>query len=217
MKLHATIAGTPVYTYEDGSVEYMGELTVDGDGAPKCYHPAGSPPGLDYLANAGKPGNWWGLAVNGKGKPIVQTIADPAPGFYVSTTAYKVPGYRHGDPRRELNSEQVSFIVVPSTLWKSLPGIVLGCKALVIDTLTGKSISAVVGDIGPANHLGEASIAAARALGLNADPKRGGSSQKRFKYLFWPGIPAEGFRLQGKPAPAALAAISAVEDVVYVS
>ncbi|MBW1728304.1 MAG: hypothetical protein JRI63_06915 [Deltaproteobacteria bacterium] len=40
---------------------------------------------IDFLANAGRPGNWKSLVShNGrtKGVPVVQGLSDPFPGFY---------------------------------------------------------------------------------------------------------------------------------------
>src|SRR5262245_50331332 len=67
------------------AVFYAGGMMIDADGAYRAYHPANK--GLDFLANGGKPGNWWALVTeNGKpsGTPVVQGPADPAPGFYIS-------------------------------------------------------------------------------------------------------------------------------------
>lgn len=66
-------------------------------------------------------------------------------------------------------------------------GTVLGCRATVTDLRTGREISAIVGDFGPATHLGEGSIALAKALGIPSDPKTGGTDEARFEYRFWPG------------------------------
>jgi hypothetical protein len=46
-------------------------LAIDCDGHPQAYHPDGSPPGVDYLANAGSPGNWWGIATDSDDDPYV--------------------------------------------------------------------------------------------------------------------------------------------------
>lgn len=68
---------------------------------------------------------------------------------------------------------------------------VLGCKATVEDTKTGKILKAAeVLEFGPRAKLGEASIACAEFLGVPSSPKHGGTSEKRFIYTFFPGIPA---------------------------
>ena len=58
----------------------------------------------------------------------------------------------------------------------------LGCKADITDTKTGKSLTCVCAEIGPSNHLGEASMSVCNYFGLKADPKSGGivADKKRF-------------------------------------
>jgi hypothetical protein len=75
--------------------------------------------GLDYLANAGKPGNWWALVTdNGKssGNPVVQSSSDPAPSFYISTTSLEDSSVGREDPRRYVNAEWINFFVLPGKL-----------------------------------------------------------------------------------------------------
>ncbi len=217
-----TVNGTPVIEKPDLSVSYLSAFTVDGDGSPRCYGPSGcKPQPLDYLANAGGPGNWWGIATrNGfpYGQPVVQSATDPFPGLYVSTTAYKIRGFSNGDPRRELNSEIVPFMVVPLRLVDAVRGVVLGCRGRITDNRTGLYVDCVVGDLGPNNHLGEASIAAASALKLPTSPKTGGSSARMFTYECWPGIAANGFSLQpaARLSVARVASLDAVANAVYV-
>jgi hypothetical protein len=201
------IGGVPVFIdYYDNGKEYVywtGEMTIDADGSPRAYGPSGTKP-LDYLANAGSPGNWWGIATDNQesdGVPIVQGTEDPWPGYYVSTTAYLVPGYKWSDPRRYLDSEAVLFTVVPGNVRKATVGICKGCRARVTDKKSregkGKAVECVIGDVGPSDHMGEASIALARFFGVNPNPKSGGSSDKtRFQYEMWPGVAAKGYALQ---------------------
>ncbi len=196
MKILATVRGCPIQLLDDGSVSFgpVG-LTVDADGSPHAYAPKGKA-GLDYLANAGYPGNWWGIATDKNGTPFLQTEGDAAPGFYVSTTSYQHRKIMKRDPRRYLDAEVENFIVIPEFLRGRVKPIVLGCKAEVIEVKTGKVVSGIVGDFGPATHLGEASIAVAKELGLNADPKRGGTDAARFVYKFYPGVKVQGYELQ---------------------
>jgi len=186
-----------VFLRDDGSVSFIGEMTIDADGSPRAYGPKGTSP-LDDLDNAGHDGNWWGIATdNGAsdGRPLIQGQHDPFPGYYISTTAYQVPGFALTDPHAYLDSEKVPFIVVPGRLVRAVPGVVLGCKARITYPRTGKTVEAVVGDRGPNDHIGEASMATAAALEVPNDPRHGGSAGI-FLYELWPDVPAPGFQLQ---------------------
>lgn len=181
---------------------FVAGMGVDADGANGhdgsrrgAYGPANTDP-LDYLANAGEEGNWWGVVTNKKtGKPIIQGIHDPAPGYYVSSTSYTHKDRLEGDPARYLDSAVEMYVVLPSHWRKEVREIVLGCHCVVLDLSTKKICNAVVGDFGPKNKLGEGSIALARYFGLDFNPKKGGTEQMRFKYTFYPGVAALGYRL----------------------
>lgn len=193
---------------QDGSYSFKAGMSVDADGANgadgsgrAAYGPPGTKP-LDYLANAGGPGNWWGIVTDRNGDPVVQGMEDPAPGYYISTTSYqrRVDGEGKSLPKtstyRYLDSATEFFIVVPSH-WRSIVrGVVLGCRATITDTTTVNTIEAVVGDFGPRSHIGEASMACAAAFGLNPNPKNGGTEREKFIYTFYPDIPADGYELQ---------------------
>lgn len=164
------IGGVEV-TIVSGIARWTSGLAVDGDGSPRCYAPSGSAlRGLDHLANGGKPGNWWGLACDDDGIPYVQHMDDPCPGFYVSTTALIDPNYQKRDPRRYVNSETVPYVAVPPELLQA--GVRKGDLCLV--THGPLKCGAIVADVGPKRHIGEGSIALAKALNINADPRRGG-------------------------------------------
>lgn len=164
-------------------------LAIDADGHPQAYHPKGSPPGLDYLANAGRPGNWWGIATdNGmsSGTPIIQSPSEPAPGFYVSTTALVDRARKNANPARYVNSGQVPYIVLPLRP-KFHAAQTLGDMAMIFNNATGKSSWAIYADIGPTNQLGEGSMALAEALGVNSNPKTGGTPKETIAMIYWPG------------------------------
>ena len=158
---------------DDSAFFYVSGLMVDADGSPHAYHPPPDP-GLDYIGNAGKPGNWWALVTDSgaaDGNPVVQKPTDPAPGYYISTTSLEDKTRPTNDPTRYVNAETINFIVLPARL--NL-GATLGDFAVVIrpDTLTYDY--AVYADVGPANKIGEASIALAQGIGINSNPKTGG-------------------------------------------
>src|SRR6266481_3853569 len=157
---------------DDSAFFYESGMEIDADGAYHAYNPDGKS-GLDYLANAGHSGNWWALVTdNGQpsGSPLIQTDDDPAPGFYISTTSLEDSNCDRKDPRRYVNAEGINFIVLPGRL-------ALGAK---LDDY------AVYADVGPANKIGEASIALAAALGIPSNPKNGGIGHG-IAYIVFPG------------------------------
>lgn len=176
------LPGTEALAYESG-------LAVDADGAPDAYGPEGR--GRDALANAGKPGSWWGVVTDtGKasGTPVVQGPSDPKPGFYVSSTSLQDPAKAASDPRRYVDSSTVPYVAIsPRLLKRSLAGgAQLGDVVAVANRTNGKVSYAVVADVGPKDKLGEGSIALAEALGVSGDPRHGGTA-KGILYVVFPG------------------------------
>lgn len=90
---------------------------------------------------------------------------------------------------KPINSDVVRGIVLPPECIKAVQPMVLGCKAQV--TYRGKTVDAVVFDVGPHNKLGEGSAALAKALHINPDPNNGGVDEHEVTFRFYPGIAAE--------------------------
>ena len=155
-----------VFFYESG-------MMIDADGGHHAYHPDDRS-GLDYLCNAGKPGNWWALVTdNGRpsGSPVVQSTSDPAPGFYISKTSLADKCVDDNDPRRYVNAESVNFFVLPAKLGL---GAKLGDFGVVIRPDRNDYDYAVYADVGPGGKIGEASVSLAAALSIPSSPKTGG-------------------------------------------
>jgi Fungal chitosanase of glycosyl hydrolase group 75 len=169
-----SIGGVSIYKDSKGAIIWKSSFAVNADGSPHAYAPDNS--GLDYTANAGSPGNWWGVWAppDGKGQPIVQAAYHPAPGHYISTTALVDPNYPDGHPDRYVDSERYGFYVIPGgQSWCKL-----GDVGLALNTKTGDNFYFAMGDIGPQNQIGEGSMLLAKCLGLSTDPKKGGTDQK---------------------------------------
>ena len=215
MKTIGTIHGNKIVEQTDKSVTFSAGATLDGDGAngqfgePPCYappsyvapptHPKGT---LDLLANASKPGNWFGVVTdNGDvtGSPIVQSATDPCPGAFVSATSLHLFDRSGGrlppsSPFRYVDSATVPFIAVPPMIIRGVAGIVLGCRCVVTNSSTGESVEAVVADVGPSKHLGEISVACAKAISIPVGSPHaassGGASSPTIHYQLFPGIAA---------------------------
>jgi Fungal chitosanase of glycosyl hydrolase group 75 len=185
VKLVKRIGYSDIYTLNSSSTAffYQAGMMIDADGGYHAYHPDGKS-GLDLLGNAGRPGNWWALVTDtGKptGKPVIQKDADPAPGFYISTTSLEDTTCDRKDPHRYVNAESLNFIVLPG---RSNLGAKLGDFAVVIRPATGAYDYAVYGDVGPAHKIGEASIGLAHALGVPSSPKTGGVAHGILYFVF---------------------------------
>lgn len=183
-----TVGGVNVYTTQPfPAVIYRHGLEVDSDGSPYSYHPKPDDgEGLDYLADAGHPGNWWGIVTdNGSasGSPVIQTSREPAPGFYVSSTSLEDPNFERTDPRKYVNASAIPFIVLPVRLNDF--GGHLGDIAAVCNFSNGKVAYAIAADQGPSNKLGEGSVALAKALGVNPSARDGGVGDG-IGYCFFP-------------------------------
>jgi hypothetical protein len=189
---------------DDGRVHFLADADIDADGAngqngaPAAYMTDES--GTELLANGGM------RIVNGKvvcAKPWARSIvildADNEPkvfhgGIIASMTWYLYPGHAATEPAAYVDAETVPYIVVPPVIVQRTTGVVRGCKARV--SYRGKSVDCVVADRGPANRIGELSIAAARMVGLPSSPRHGGTAKPEVLYELWPDVAAPGFVLQ---------------------
>lgn len=179
-----TIENFDVYKHNpSGAILYRAKMAIDADGCPRAYGPNNS--GLDWTANAGYPGNWWGIVTDVNGDPIIQNSSDPYPGMYVSSTSLVRTGYSNANPLRYVDSENIPYIALPSAL-QSLANIAKGDLAYVRNTTNGNTCFAYFADTGPGGKLGEGSMALAVALGINSSPKTGGTSQPILDYVVFP-------------------------------
>jgi hypothetical protein len=174
---------------------YKSGMAIDADGAIRAYHP-NDRLGLDSLTHAGHPGNWWALITDNDkpdGHPVLQRKSDPAPGYYVSTTAlYDPSNPNRRDPHRYVDAAKIPYVVLHP---KALHHARLGDFATVVNLQNGRISPAIVADeSAPDLPVGEGSIALARALGINSSPRNGGKDGS-VVYLIYPGSG------NGKPRP----------------
>jgi Fungal chitosanase of glycosyl hydrolase group 75/Peptidase_C39 like family len=161
-----TIANSYIHRFEgDLAFFWKSGYFVNADGGRHAYH-SEKGKGLDYLANAGSPGNWWGIACDSGGNPYISPE-----GYYVSTTSLCDVRQSPDDPGRYVDSESIPFIVLPSG---NTFGASLGDYAYVYNSSNGRGCGAIYADNGPANKIGEGSIALAKLLKIPHSPKNGG-------------------------------------------
>ena len=150
----------------ESAIFFKAGMAIDADGAPRAYHPDRKK-GLDFLGNAGRPGNWWGIATDNHrkdGNPIVQGPDNPAPGFYISTTALVDGTRKRSDSRRYVDSTKIPYIALPKQVMRHLR-IRKGDFAVAFNGKNRKFSYAIFADVGPAGKVGEGSIALSKALG----------------------------------------------------
>jgi len=148
---------------------YRSEMTIDGDGAPNCYGP-GDVNAIDFLENAGYPGNWWALVTdNGQpsGNPLRQKATDPFPGLYISMTSLANESLPDSNPRKWSDATAIPYFVMPDNkAFLSKSGAQIGDLGLVVHN--GKTSFAIFADESGddvAGHVGEGSVFLSQRLG----------------------------------------------------
>jgi hypothetical protein len=179
-----TVGSVPTWQRNGhNAIFYISGLKIDADGSPRAYHPEEK--GLDFNYNGGTNGNWWGVVTNDLGQPVIQGPGDPAPGYYVSATSLEDKNKKIFDQSRYVNAEEISYIVLPETLYTASQAR-LGDFAAVINKSDGKIAYAIFADVGPPGKLGEGSIALANELDIYSSPKDGGADEGII-YIVFPG------------------------------
>jgi|ERR1035437_152164 hypothetical protein len=176
----------PVYRFNNANVVFFETgMRIDADGSPHAYNPKNT--GLDDLKNAGKKGNWWGIATNNdkpEGEPVIQSDTDAAPGYYVSTTSLIDKTKNFKDPKRYVDAEKIPYFVLPPEVMNA-DDIIIGDIALIYHRKYDSVSFAIFADVGPIDKIGEGSIALANQLHIPSDAKFGGTD-KGVIYLIFP-------------------------------
>ena len=168
----------PIYKLNDRpGYFYRGCMNIDADGSPKCYHPSKDSLALDDLQNSTSNSRVYVQNVSMPGKKLG---VGPADGFYVSHTSLGI----HAHPERcdsFVDAEQIPYVVFPA----NFRDVELGACGVILNTQNGKLTHAIFADTNP--RVGEASIKAARNLGLTQNNPRNGVDENIFIYLIFPG------------------------------
>jgi hypothetical protein len=157
-------------------------MYVDADGAPNAYGPHNR--GLDFTANAVRGGRFLSVATHPDGKPVIQR-SGRFKGFYVSTTSLHNAAGNPTAPGTYVDARKIPYIVLPPEFMNQF-GVALGDLAMVTNQRNGKTSFAIFADVGPRGKIGEGSVALAHALGINDDPRHGGTGNSSIAYLVFP-------------------------------
>ncbi len=127
-------------------------MDVDVDGAPTAYGPKEKPT-LDYLKNAHYRGRAWAPIVgyltddDNPRVPVVQGPHDPAPGYYISQTAYTDKARtEERDVLRYVDASKINYVVLGSAAKKR--GARLGDFVAVYSKRTHRAVFGIVADDG---------------------------------------------------------------------
>jgi len=164
------------------AVLFHAGMYVDADGAPNAYGPHNR--GLDFTANALRGGRFLSVALHPDGSPVIQR-SGRYKGFYVSTTSLHNAAGSPTVPATYVDARRIPYIVLPPEFMKQF-GVALGDLAVVTNQKNGRSSFAIFADVGPHGKIGEGSVALARALGLNDNPRNGGTGSSNIAYLVFP-------------------------------
>jgi hypothetical protein len=164
------------------AVLFQSGMYVDADGAPNAYGPHNR--GLDFTANAVRGGRFLSVATHPDGKPVIQR-SGRFKGFYVSTTSLHNAAGSPTAPGTYVDARKIPYIVLPPEFVKQFD-VALGDLAVVTNQRNGKTSFAIFADVGPHGKIGEGSVALARALGINDDPRYGGTGNSSIAYLVFP-------------------------------
>jgi GH18 family chitinase len=181
-----TVGTTSIYSIAGKNAFFFNAgLTVAAEGAPNAFN-KNDAIALDYLSKAGKPGDWWSLVTdNGQpnGNPLVQPSAEPAPGYYISSTALSNNGFSAQSQWCYVNAANIPYIALPPSLGTKAK---LGDFAAVLNKKTGALSYAIFADEGEEGKVGRASINAAAKTGINSNPKSGGTTAADLIYIVFP-------------------------------
>ena len=146
--------------------EIVVPMSVDVDGAPTSYGPDDKK-ALDFELNAHVGAKKSGAIVGyltKNGKPIIQGENDPAPGFYISTTAYvDINNPNKTDPRRYVNAAEINYTVLATSAKNK--GVKTGDFCVVHAVKKNTTVFAIVGDSGHSSGA-EGSLALLQRLGF---------------------------------------------------
>jgi hypothetical protein len=114
---------------------------------------------------------WWraDMDIDCDGQRTARCNENTDPWFQPDTAFHRSDG-------KPLISDQTRFVVVPSpsSTWRYASSGLRGAGSCAI-IYNNKVLYASIGDTGPTDIIGEASYAAARDLGINPDPRIGGT------------------------------------------
>ena len=189
-------------TIEDGTeiIKFTAKMDVDADGANAQHGKSDLHPGkfgyrmdnkgMDRLSSAGYPKKrWWNVLARDPANTD-RPYADADGNIISKTTLCLDPTAHDTNPNKWVDADFFPYIVLPPDVITAVGRVVLGCYAVVRNIKDGRSVMAVVADVGPGGVVGEASIATAHAVSKSDASPLNGDERPIYAYEVHPGIPA---------------------------
>jgi len=139
-----------------------------------------------------------GIAINVQPDRVIYTTpwyrvdGDGDPTNHFHDPCYQKDTSLHTPDGKPIDAYTLPYVVLNPYIAASLPAVFLGALALV--SYKGKTVNAVIGDVGPPHKVGEGSEALARALGIPESSVNGGFDHDPahpVEWILFPGKPAE--------------------------
>jgi len=139
-----------------------------------------------------------GIAINVQPDRVIYTTpwyrvdGDGDPTNHFHDRCYQKDTSLHTPDGKPIDAYTLPYVVLNPYIAASLPAVFLGALALV--SYKGKTVNAVIGDVGPPHKVGEGSEALARALGIPESSVSGGFDHDPahpVEWILFPGKPAE--------------------------
>lgn len=162
--------GMVPYEEVDNAFVFTTRMAIDADGSPNAYtfmvKPKYQEAALDVFNSAFNEvtGELDGIAHDSLGN----LYHGGGFGCYVSQTSLADETKPDYEQSKYVNAETVPYFVLPTG---GFNGAEIGDLGIIYNNVTGKYTCAVFADEGPMGYLGEGSIAAAKAIGVNPNAK----------------------------------------------
>lgn len=188
------VHGAAMYRYENNMLEWYSGARVTVAGSPRAYHPLNKDALEDI--NEERLRGYAALLRDADGGLVLQSRTDPAPGYCITPTLYRKPGFEAQDPRAFLDPEREPYVALPLRVFLAagkLPPL-LGCRAVVCDLDRNFMVQGPVADV-DREGTGALSAWLWKEMSLRHDPQMGGR-QQGFRFWVFPGEACPGYELQ---------------------
>lgn len=189
------VRGVAVDHHENNVLEWYSGAGVAINGSPKAYHPANHEALGDINEERFK--GFPSMVRDPAGGLVLQGRNDPSPGYCVSRTTYRKPGWDEQNQRTYLDSLTEPYVSIPLRIFLNagkLPPLI-GCQCVVRAFDTNFTVQGPVADVDTEGN-GALSIFLWKQMGwMHSDPLMAGKPYG-YRFMVFPGEACPGYELQ---------------------